>query len=95
MLQKQFDEEMLELDDRSLSPDLVGHPASPIEERLSSFAEDQLDHEFGEQLSSQLLKHINKSSLNSAHLSQNGISNELNVTLADQPSTSSTSLSDE
>ncbi|KAI6184212.1 Origin recognition complex subunit 1 [Aphelenchoides bicaudatus] len=100
MLQKQFDEEALDLNGR-ISPDLIAHPASPIEERLSSIINDQLDPEFGEQLSAQLLKHINKSTTTSAtqttRFFENGTSNinGLNVNLADQPSTSSTSLSDE
>lgn len=101
MLQKQFNDELVETNGRAMSPDLVAHPASPIEERLSSIVDSQVDPGFGEQLSAQLLKHINNStnsnSTQTSRCLENGTSNlnGLGVTVADQPSTSSTSLSDE
>jgi hypothetical protein len=101
LLQKQFNEEMLEINGRAMSPDLVAHPASPIGERLSSFTDSQVDPGFGEELSAQLLKHIKSSTTSSATQTsrclENGTSNlnGLNVHFANQPSTSSTCLSDE
>lgn len=95
MLQKQFDEEesrMFNRDARSLSPDLIAHPASPIEDRLSTLADNALDAGFEERISAQLLKHINKSGPeqpSSSRFFQNGTSNGTDIHMSDQPSTSS------
>jgi hypothetical protein len=92
MLQKQFDEEesmMFNRDGRSVSPDLIAHPASPIEERLSSFADSSLDPAFEEQISAQLLKHINSSG---AGTSQN---NGIDVYMEEEPSSSNSRQADE
>lgn len=98
-LQKQFDEEENQMFNgcaRALSPDLIAHPASPIEDRMSAFMDNALEPGFEEQISAQLLKHINKSGQSTSSFPQNSVdSNGANVHMADQPSTSSSRQADE